>query len=744
MAKMTDEDLLALIANYERQSMGSSVTTGTGSSSGSFSNNRMTTLEVDRFDALNMYYGRPLGNEVENRSQVVIPELRDTLEWIMPQLMNIFAASKQICRFDPEGPQDEDQAELETEAVNHVFMSQNDGFNILHDFFKDALLLRNGYAKVYWEKEKKTSVESYTGLTEQELPQVLQKGEGVEIEVLEQREYSVEVAPGQSVPVFDIKVRRTSDSGKVCVKGVPPEEIYVSARTRGSLNDETVFAMHKTNTPRGNLIADGHNKAWVDSLQAGRPNWLDIDAMARNEVLDQMTIDDNTADKAMQEIEVREVTIKVDYDGDGIAELRRVLVAGDKIGDNEEIEESPLASCSPIRMPHRHTGISLYDLLADIQIMKTTLWRQGADNMAIANNSRLGVNWRTVNLDDLLTSRPGGIVRTDGSPSDSIMQINHQSNLMEQVVPAMDYLDKMREMRTGVGADTMGLDMDVLSDVTKGGQLAGMAAAGLKIELIARLLAEGVKDIFIKIHGALIRHQDQPMQFQMAGKWVEVDPTSWRRRTRVSPVVGLGSGNRVQAQQSLALLAQMQEKLAPFGLVGPKQAYESFKAGAEILGYHNPERFAMDPASQEYAQHVQQMQSQPQTPAPQVQAAQIRAQTAQQQMQADAQTNDVKLRADMIRAQGEAVAAQQKAQATLIHTAQQNQAQLAHDAHQAHQDRGMQAVGMLSDQKQANMQLTSDLIKVLGQILAQQLKQNAEADAGELLAKDVKEARSAL
>jgi hypothetical protein len=138
------------------------------------------------------------------------------------------------------------------------------------------------------------------------------------------------------------------------------------------------------------------------------------------------------------------------------------------------------------------------------------------------------------------------------------------------------------------------------------------------------------------------------------------------------------------------------------------------------------------------------MQQNPPPPAPQVQAAQIRAQTAQQQMQADAQTNDVKLRADMVRAQGEAVAAQQKAQATLVHSAQQNQLQLAHDAHQAHQDRTVQVAGMLSDKQQADMQLTSDLIKVLGQILAQQLKQNAEADAGALLAKDVKEARSSL
>lgn len=785
---MTDEELLALIAQYEKASLGSSVAAGATISTTSFpSNQAMTTLEMDRFSALNMYMARPLGNEVENRSQVVIPELRDTVEWIMPQLMRMFVAAKQICRFEAEGPNDVDQAQLETAVVNHVLMKDNNGFFVLHDYFKDALLLRNGYVKVYWCEEKQTRTERYTGLNQIEVASLLGDDKDEEVEVLEQREYqrdlpmnlgqvgapapaaSAQSQPGggqppprppqqgmsgalmqqgpqtglpmqppqmsASITVFDLKIRRTEKVGKVKVECIPPEEVLVSSRARSNVMDDVPFSMHKTEMTRSELIAEGHPRDIVETLSPGKPNWLDIDALARNQVTDQSSIE-NPGDRAMQEIEVRECTIKVDADGDGMAEMRRVLVAGDKILENEEIEESPLASCSPIRMPHRHTGISYYDLISDLQIIKTTLFRQGMDNLAIANNMRVGVDWKNVNLDDLLTSRPGGVVRTNGPPSAALFPIETPSNLVQQVIPALQYVDSLREMRTGVGRDTMGLDADALADVTKGGQLAAMSAASLKIELVARLLAEGVKDVFTKIHGAIMRHQDKPLQFELSGKWIEVDPASWRKRSRVAPTVGLGSGNREEARANIMLLGSMQEKVASFGLIGPKQAYETFKSGAEILGFQ-PERFAMDPASPEYAQHQQEMAQNPPPPAPPVQVAQIRAQSEQAKAQGAAQREVLKLQGQLATAQSDAAAAHERSQAEIMHA-----------AIQGNQDRQMEVVGHHADMAGRTMEMNNArelaLIKAFSTILAAQLKQNATADAGQMLARDVRETEAGL
>lgn len=741
---MTDEELLNLIATHEKASLGSSVAAGATVGSTYYSSTQtMTTLEIDRYNALNFYFARPFGNEVENSSAVVLPELRDTVEWIMPQLMRIFAAAHTPCVFDPEGEDDVEQAALETEAVRHVFMAQNDGFFILHDLCKDALLLRNGYAKVYWEEKTTSTVERYTGLTQIELAELLSDKADEQIEVLSQREYPVDmpppeegaapamaapmpgpqgmppmgaVAPGapqqaaqvaafsyQPLTVFDVEIRRTKKAGHVCVECVPPEEMLISPKARTNL-EASPFSCHKTVKTRSELISDGYDKATVNSLTPGKPRWLEMDALARDVTVDQMAVE-STTDRAMQEIEVRDVSLRVDFDGDGIAELRRVLVAGDKIIENDEVPEVPFASAIPKRMPHRHTGISLYDELADIQVIKSELARQGLNNLRLANNGRVAVDWLNCNLSDLMDSRAGGIVRTKGPPSNVLMPLTHPSNLMEQVIPMMQYVDTWREFRTGVGKDTVGVDADALQNVTKGGQLAGMAAAGLKIELIARCLAEGIKDVFLKIRALMVRHQNQPLQFQMAGKWVKLDPSQWRDRTRVSANVGLGSGTREEARANLMLLATMQEKLAPLGLVGPKQAYETFKTGANLLGYEHPERFAMDPDSDEFAQWQQQH---PPQPNPAVIAAQTRLQATQAQAQAGVQ-----------KAQISAQAASQRAQAEVLHSAIQNK-----------EDRMVNLAGL-------DAQMFEAIAKILAPIVAAQLKQDPSVNAGQVLRDDI-------
>lgn len=793
--KMSDADLLSLIAQCEKDALGSPVASGASvGTTYSTSTQLLTTLEIDRFDALNFYYGRPLGNEVENQSQVVLPELRDTVEWIKPQLMRIFAAAHTPCVFDPENEDDVDQAALETEAVRHVFMAENPGFFIIHDFCMDALLLRNGYIKVYLETKTQAKVEKYSGLTHTEVTQLL--GDDEDIEILEQREYTANMPmqpqqaaapgpapapmangggmapsqpqmppqgpqapmgmqsaappgtspmpnaaqvggppPGQPPPppmpapmggavpllsvmppvtVFDLKIRRTKEVKRVKVECAPPEEMLVSSKARGNL-DESPFTCHKTEKSRSDLIEAGYEEDIVNKATAGSPRWLEMDALARDIVVDQMTIE-APGDFAMQMLEVRDVNIMVDYDGDGKAELRRVLVVGDEIAENEEIEEVAFASGVSKRMPHRHTGLSMYDELKDIQVIKSELLRQGLNGLRLANNSRVAVDWRNCNLTDLMTSRAGGVIRVNGNPQSVVMPFNTQSN-MEQVVSTMGYMDSLREFRTGVGKDSVGLDADALQNVTKGGQLAGMAAAGLKIELIARCLSEGLKDVFLKIRALMVRHQDQPMQFQMRGKWVNVNPSEWGDRTRVSPNVGLGSGTREEARSNVMLLEQMQEKLASMGLVGPKQAYTTFKMACSLLGYEQPERFAMDPDSDEFKQW---QAAHPPQQNPMVQVAQIRAQGQQASAQAGLKKTQIQTQADLATAQADAKADAAKAQAEITHTAMQN-----------HQDR-------LTEMAGNDAMMWQTLVKAIAPIIASQLKGDPNANAGQVLQSDIR------
>jgi hypothetical protein len=710
---MSDDELLGLIGQYERASLGSSVAVGP-SVGGNIkpAGQTMTTLEIDRYNALNAYFGRPMGNEVEDRSQIVLPELRDTVEWIMPTLMRMFVGSGKPVQFDPEAPGDEEQAEQETEVVNHVFMKQNDGFFILHDMFKDALLLRNGYVTSYWAKKTKSVVERYTGLDEGAVTMLMQDAEkkGDDIEILEQEE-KIQIIVGEQGPqqtvTFDIKLRRKSEKGCVKVECVPPEEMRVSPQARHGL-DASPFTQHMRTMSRTEAKELGFDKDLVDSITVARPEWLDLISLARNEVTDELS-EENPTDPASQMIDVRTNYVRVDFDGDGFAEFRRVVVGGDKILENEEIEEGSFSYCSPIRMPHRHVGISYYDLLNDLQVIKTTLFRQALDNIYISNNQRTAVNWRNVNVQDLLVSRPGGVIRVDGPVADNIMPFVQPSNLMAQILPAMEYCDLQREMRTGIGKDTMGVDADALQDVTKGGQLAAMSAAAAKVELVARLLAEGVKDIFQKIHNLLRRHQDEQMTVMLTNRqWLTANPAEWRERSELVINVGLGSGNREEARANVMLLGQAQKELAPLGLVGPKQAYATFRKVAHLLGFENPSEFAMDPDSPEYQQAMQQRAQQPQDP--RIASAQIKAQS-------DQQIEGMRLQTEQVKAQSQ----QQQAQAELLHGAQQA--------------RGDQQTQLMQIQSQE----WQTALKVIGQIVASQLKQNAAADAGAIVNHDVSE-----
>jgi len=713
---MSDEELLQLIGELERAALGSE--TASGTTTGVIPGNsqaQLNTLEVDRWYALNAYYGRPLGNEVENSSQVVSPDIRDTIEWIMPQAMRIFVA-KPPCVFDPEGPDDVDKAQQETEAVNHVFMRLNPGFFIIQDYVKDALLLRNGYIRSRVVEEEETEEENYSGLNQVMLTQLLSDKDDEEVEVIGQREYTIDVpppldappgAPAQEAQVFDVKLRITKKRKRIVVEAIPPEKLRIASGTRSSTNlDDCRFVCHlDDNKTRSDLIKEGYDADIVNNMQSGKPSWLSMDELARDVVVDQMSIDD-PAEFASQKIEFRSVTIIVDFDGDGIAERRQVLIGGDKILENEPIEECPISAGVSKRMPHRHTGLSLFDELYDIQVIKSELARQGLNSLRLSNNGRVAVDWKNCNLSDLMTSRAGGVVRTNGPPGNVLMPLTQPSNIMDQVVPMMQYVDTWRAMRTGVGEHTMGLDADALQDVTKGGQLAAMSAATLKIEMMVRLLAEGLKDVFLKIHALLMRHQDEPMQLQLGKQWVQVDPRQWKKRTRVSVNVGLGSGNREEARQNMMLLGNMMKEAAALGLVGPQQGFNFAKMGVSLLGFEHPEDFVMDPKSPEFQQMQAQKAQQP--PDPRIAAAQINAKTQQMKSQTDLQIAQGDQQVDKMRVQAE----------------------MAHEALQNREDRHV-------EMSKTDAKLFTDLAKILSTIVASQLKGDESADAGAVLRRDV-------
>lgn len=628
--KMTNSDLVSIIRTHRRDSLG--VEDG--------------ELSSDRARAMDHYHGRPYGNEQEGRSQVVSRDLAETVGWALPGIMRVFTASGSLGEFDPVGPEDEQLAQQESDYCNHVIMSDNPGFMILHDVIKDTLIVKNGYVKHYWEESEKISDEEYSGLTMEQVAMLMEDlsydGSVVEIKEHEAREEA-------GIVVFDLKLQIKCKIGKCVIEAVPAEEIRVSKRCRGSLQDSP-FVEHVTRKTRSDLVEMGMDKDFVYSLPAWNELVNSEESYARDSLADETDfIGSSIIDRSMDEIEYCEAYLRVDFDGDGIAELRKIVTVSDKIPDGEEwnepIEAVPVTGFVGKRVPHRHVGESLDDELADLQEIKTVLMRQLLDNIYLNNNQQYAVNDR-VNLTDMLQSLPGGIKRVQGNePVSGSIEPLITVPILDKILPVIGFMDQVKESRTGISRSSTGLDPDTLKQSTKGAFLENLNRASQKVEMITRLLAEsGVKEMMLQVHALLIRHQDRPKVIKLRGEYVAISPQEWKDRTDLTVRVGLGTGNEEEKREKLMLLSSMAERIAPLGLVGPQQAYNLFSDLAKGMGFDIPGKYALDPASDEFQQMQQQRQGQTD---PAMQAEMAKMQLEREKMAADAQVEAQKAQANI-------------------------------------------------------------------------------------------------
>lgn len=648
---MTNEELVAIIKSHRANSLGA----------------EDGDLSDERAQALDHYHGRPYGNEVDGRSQVVSRDLMEAVDWAMPSLLRMFTLAGRLAEFSPVGPEDEQLADQESDYVNQVLMKDNPGFLILHDVFKDTLLLKNGYVKHWWDVEEQTEETSYSGLTMDQITLMMRELEeyGSKVEILGQESRFIEI-PGmpqqmnaaqqiQTPPmmeVFDIKLKVTKKCGKLVWMAVPTEEVRVSKKCRGSLQ-ESPFTEHVTRKTRSDLIEMGIPRSFVDNLASVNDSDTGQQRIARDSVDDESDgMAQSAADRSMDEIEFCEAYLKVDWDGDGVAELRKVVTCADQIPDgddwNEPIPAVPMTGYVAKRVPHRHVGESLDDELKDLQEIMTVLKRQLLDNLYLNNASELVVN-ENANLRDFMTRLPGGIKRIRGTdPVGNAVMPLQTMPIIDKILPVVQFFDEAKQKRSGIDGANTGVDPDILQQTTKGAFLENLNRAGQKIEMIGRLLAEsGVKETVLQAHAILMRHQDQERIVQMRGKWIPVNPQEWKRRTDLSVKVGLGTGNEDDKRTKLGMLQAIQGQLmqALVGAPPPVYAkmYALFEDMAKTLGAETPEKYAVAPNSPEYEQLQQMLQQQKQ----QANQQGDMAAAAQIQAQADMQIQQAKLQSQM-------------------------------------------------------------------------------------------------
>ena len=581
----TEREIIAIL-NKEIKS-------STGFIGGEIVNRRKKSLEY--------YLGKPFGNEVEGRSQVVSTDVSDTVESLLPSLMRIFTAGDNVFHCEPVGVEDSETARQCSDYLNYIFYKENPGFTALYTVFKDALIQRNGILKIYWDDSQKTTREEYKRLTTDEYNLLVNDKE---IEIAEHSEYEESLLDDNNneidkITYHDIVVKKTVSFGQVRIEAVPPEEFLIERQAKSI--DSANFVCHRTNMTRTALIEMGFDKDEINKLPTGNS----IDYLEDNQVRfqeDLVGLNDD-GDKSSDEILIHECYTRIDINDDGKSELVKILLAGDgtyKALSIEEVDSMPFISITPVIMPHRFYGRSVSELVEDIQLIKSTVMRQMLDNMYLTNNNRIAVQDGQVSLDDLLTNRPGGIVRTKQPPANVMMAMQTQP-ISDQAANLLGYLDAVKEARTGITRQSQGLDPNTLNKTATGiNQI--LSQSQMRMELIARIFAEtGIKDLGYKMFELICKYQQKEKILKIRGKFIPMRPFEWRDKVNVTVAVGLGTGSK--EQQLILLTSILERQLQAINLqqnvYGPmvnlRNVYNTLKKLIENAGLGNVEPYFMDP-----------------------------------------------------------------------------------------------------------------------------------------------------
>jgi hypothetical protein len=601
-------------------------------------------LSPTRAKGTEYYRGDLFGNEVEGNSKVVAMEVRDTVSAMLPSLMRVFFNSENVVEFTPRGPEDVKSAQQATDYANYVFQNDNAGFLTTYAIFKDALVRKCGIAKFWWEDEERVRIEEYTGLDEQTLQMLMQEPDA-EVQIVmsypdpsmdEMQMDTVDPMTGQPIAMpapmlHDVQIKRITKDGRIKIMAVPPEELLLDRRAR-SFDDATIIA-HRQMATVADLIAMGYDQEEIEE------NLMSNDLDSNDEYLARQPLSttfgtNDAANPMMRRVLYVEAYARVDYDGDGIAELRKVccMGAGYKMVRNLPASYIPFADfpCDPEPHTSPLEAMSIFDITRDLQEIKSEILRNTLDSLAQSIHPRTAVVEGQVNIDDVLNNETGAIIRMRAP---GMVQPLTTPFVGQAAFPMMEYMDQIKEDRTGMSKAAMGLNADALQSSTKAAVNATISASQGRIELTARILAEGMKKLFKGILFLVTTHQDKARMVRMRNEWVQIDPRAWDAGMDANINIALGNGDTNERLQALMMILAKQEQilqqLGPTNpLVTPQQFSNTLRKIVELSGFKD---------SSSYFQNIPADYVPPAPPQPKPSPEEILAQVQAESIKADIQ-----------------------------------------------------------------------------------------------------------
>ena len=586
------------------------------------------------------YRGDPFGNEEDGRSQVVAMEVRDTVSAMLPSLMKVFFSSENVVEYVPRGPEDVAGAQQATDYANYVFTADNNGFMTTYALFKDSLVRKCGIAKYWWEDVEEVKIEEYSGLDDQTVQILMQEDAEVKIVVsypdpMQPGIQNIDPVTGQPSPMqqpmlHDVQIKRKTKDGRIRIMAVPPEELILDRRAR-SFDDAGIIA-HRQMATVSDLIGMGYDQDEIEENISSTDLDSNDEYLARQPLSTTMGAGDSLNPMQRRVLYI-EAYMRVDYDGDGVPELRKICCMGSgyKMVRNLPASYIPFVDfpCDPEPHTSPLEAMSIFDITHDIQEIKSEIMRNTLDSLAQSIHPRTAVVEGQVNIDDVLNNETGAIIRMRAP---GMVQPFSSPFVGQAAFPMMDYMDQMREDRTGMSKAAMGLDPDALQSTTKAAVAATVSASNSRLELQARILAEGMKKLFKGILYLMTTHQDKPRMVRLRNEWVQIDPRAWDASMDVSVNIGLGNGDTNEKLSALNIIMQKQEQImAQFGPMNPIASLPMYirtlQKAIELSGYKDASSyFNTLPAN------FQMPQQQPQ-PTPEQVLAQVQAQSIQADIQ---------------------------------------------------------------------------------------------------------------
>lgn len=488
-----------------------------------------SVLAPAREDNLKFFYGEEPPQEGEGKSTAVSTDFRDTVMAILPSLMRIFTSTERVCNCVPNYQGQEEMAKQCTDYLNYVLWEDNDGFLILHDIIKDALRCKTGVMRWWTDNNQEVTEQEYTSVTQEQVQYLL--SENPTLEILDQQPGPM---PGE---LASLRVKFVKSKPMVRVVSVPLDEFRISRKAKDV--ETAPLIGHDQICNVSHLVEQGYPLDELIEYMNATPDNFSMDRIFRNQGLDEGDVTD------AWDIRYGCYYIRIDKDGDGIAELRKITTVGNNhyILHDEVVQYANFAVWCPDPEPHTLVGDSPADLVKDIQVIKTNMLRGSLDSLAQAIWPRTVFNQTITNSDDVLNDEIGAPIRTNGNPAEAVMSITH-AFVGQPVFQMFQVMEQLRQSRTGISDASKGVDPRALQSTNVTGIDAIVQGAQERIELCARILAEtGMKQLFRGLLREIVNNPNQERTVQLRGKWTNVNPSTFDPTMRVSvnPTLGKGS-----------------------------------------------------------------------------------------------------------------------------------------------------------------------------------------------------------